>query len=206
VNAEVLAEIRRLTAPEDGAKRAARERGEQLGLAVPPPEVCALFAWVARTVAARTAVEIGSCGGVTGVWLLEGMAARPVLTSIEHDPHAHGMAQQTFDEAQTGSRVRAILGEPLTVLPRLSDGGYDLVLLQGRVAEYPDLLAHARRLLRPGGVLLVRRVTRPGDAPDALARCVQSLVEDEGWSSVVLPLDDGLALATRVPDEPADER
>lgn len=201
MHAEVLTEIRRLTAPEDDAMRAGRERAEQLGLAVPPPEVCALFAWTARTAAVRAAVEVGSCGGVTGLWLLQGMADRPVLTSIEHDPHTHGMAQQTFEEARTGARVRAILGDFTTVLPRLSDGGYDLVLLQGRAADYPDLLAHARRLLRPGGVLLVRRVARAGEAADALARCVQTLAEDAGWHSVVLPVDDGLALATRVSDE-----
>lgn len=206
MNPEVLAELRRLTADEDGPQRAGRDRAEQLGLTVPAPEVCALLGWVARTLGARTAVEIGSCGGVTGLWLLRGMASRPVLTSIEHDPHAHGMAQQTFDEADTGGRIRSILGDPATVLPRLSDGGYDLVLLQGRGADYPDLLAHARRLLRPAGVLVVRRVARPGEASEALARSVQALTEDAAWHTVILPLDDGLALATRraEPDDATD--
>jgi predicted O-methyltransferase YrrM len=120
-------------------------------------------------------VEIGACGGVSGLWLARGLAPRGVLTSVEGDPYAHGLASEAFEGAGTAERVRCIQGEPATVLPRLSDGGYDLVLLQGRAADYPDHLAHARRLLRAGGLLIARRVLRRGeDSGGALARFLDS--------------------------------
>ena len=89
---------------------------------------------------------------------------------------------------------------PATVLPRLSDDAYDLALLQTAGAATPELLDHARRLLRVGGVLLVRGALRPGDHADALARFLHNLAEDATFAATVLPLDQGLVLATRLAD------
>jgi predicted O-methyltransferase YrrM len=197
LDARVLAEVRRLTAAEDGPLLAARDRAGAT-CQPPTPEVGALLRWAVSTSGARTVVEIGAAGGVSGLWLLGALPAGGVLTSIEPDPQAHGLASQAFAEVSTRSKVRSILGDPATVLPRLSDGAYDLALLQAVPAGYPEDLVHARRLLRPGGMLVARGVLRHGEHGDALARFVQDLAEDPAFSAVVLPVDDGLALATRI--------
>jgi predicted O-methyltransferase YrrM len=197
---QLLAEVRRLTAVEDDAIAQARSRAT--GVA-PTPEVGALLAWAAATVDARAAVEVGAACGVTGLWIARGLGERGVLTSIEADPHAHSLADDAFSQSSGARKVRGILGEPATVLPRLSDGGYDLMVLQSRPADYPEHLDHARRLLRPGGVLIARDVLRRGEAGGALATFLQRLAEDtEFFTTTVLPLDDGIALATR--REPAE--
>jgi predicted O-methyltransferase YrrM len=203
VDAEVLAEVRRVIAPEDDAIAAARSRAPE-GLAVPTPEVGALLAWAAATCHARSAVEVGAAGGVSGLWLLPRLDDRGVLTSIEPDPHAHGLASSAYDAAGVQPRVRAIMSDPAEVLPRLSDGAYDLVLLQGAPDAFPTGLEHARRLLRPGGMLLARGVLRPGRHADALARFLEDLASDEAWTATVLPIDGGLALATRNDDPDVD--
>jgi predicted O-methyltransferase YrrM len=197
------AELRRLTAAEDDTVAAARERAEG-SVRTPSPEAGALFAWIARLVGARTAVEVGAAGGVAGIWLLQGLAGRGALTSVEPDPHAHGLATATYEATGVGAQVRSILGDPATVLPRLSDGGYDLVLLQPEAGSTPALLEHARRLLRAGGMLVVRDVARRGDHAEARARFLQQLVEDPAFRVVVLPLDDGIVLADRLADETAE--
>ena len=56
----------------------------------------------------------------------------------------HGIAPQ---------RARLIPGSALDVLPRLTDGHYDLVFCDGDKAEYGAYLKEAMRLLRPGGVV-----------------------------------------------------
>jgi predicted O-methyltransferase YrrM len=199
VDPVLLAELRRLTAAEDGPLAAARARVEGT-VRTPSPEAGALFAWIARLVAARTAVEVGAAGGISGTWLLDGLAERGALTSIDPDPHGHGLATETYTATGRSAQVRSILGDPATVLPRLSDAGYDLMLLQPEVGSTPTDLDHARRLLRPGGVLLVRDIARRGDHAEARARFLQQLVEDPAFVTVVLPLDEGIALATRLPD------
>jgi predicted O-methyltransferase YrrM len=195
VDAQLLAELRPLLAAEDDALTAARTRAE--GTMRPAsPETGALVAWVAQLVGARAAVEVGAAGGVCGLWLLRGLAERGTLTSIEPDPHGHRLASDAYRGA--GTRVRSILGAPATVLPRLADGGYDLVVLQPEQGSVAEDLAHARRLLRPGGVLVARDVARRGEHAETRARFLQQVTEDEAFMSALLPLGDGVLLATRL--------
>lgn len=199
---EVLAEVRRRLAEEDDALATARARAPG---GAPSPQIGSLLAWAATTTGARAAVEVGACGGITGLWLARGLAPRGIVTSVEPDPYAHGLAREVFEDGGATDRIRSIQGEPATVLPRLSDAGYDLVLLQGRAGDYPDHLAHARRLLRVGGALVARRVLRRGEDPEALARFVDTLSGDhEGFRSTLLDVDEGLVLATRLADEGGD--
>ena len=150
---EQLAAVRRLTASEDAPLAAVRARAEQT-TTPPSPEVGALLRLLAGNGNVRHAVEIGAAGGVSATWLLSGMVDRGVLTSIEEDTHLHGLATAGVAETGVGDRVRSILGDPEAVTGRLSDDGYDLVLLQGDPTAHARLLPHVERLLRPGGVLL----------------------------------------------------
>ncbi len=92
------------------------------------------------------------------------MAADGVLTSIDIDPEHQRAARQAFTAAGYGpSRLRLINGMGLEVLPRLTDGGYDLVFVDAGAADYPRYLDEAVRLLRGGGIVaLARRAHRGG--------------------------------------------
>src|SRR5262249_12339764 len=50
-------------------------------------------------------------------------------------------------------RYRLIGGKAAQVLPRLTDGAYDLVFCDADKHEYPVYLTAALRLLRPGGAV-----------------------------------------------------
>lgn len=157
---------------------------------VPSPPVGALLAWAVGATQARAVVEVGAAAGMTGLWLLRGMPARSMLTSIEADRELHRLATEAFEEARAGGRVRAINGPPAEVLPRLADGAYDIVLVQSPSDLDVVSSAEVRRLLRPGGTLIARGI---GDTPGRAF--VQSLIEDETFDVAVLPLDSGVALA-----------
>lgn len=188
--------VRGLIAHEDDATARARERAEQVG-PVPSPELGALLAWTAATVAARHVVEVGSAGGLSGLWLLRGMQDKGVLTSVENDAHWHGLATTAYEQAGESDRVRSILGDPTEVLPRLSDATYELVLVQGRLTDHPTYLEHARRLIKPGGVLIARGLLHdPDTARGTALRAFAELLEEDGWTGTVLPVDDGVGLAT----------
>ncbi len=200
MDAQVLAELRRTTAPEDEALATARRGASATD--PPDPEVGALLRWLARSRGVRTAVEIGNAGGVSGLWLAGGLLERGVLTSIEADPHTHGLATEAYAGAQVGTRIRSIRGEPAAVLPRLSDASYELVLAQAAPSTDLDVLDHARRLLRPGGLLVIRRALLRGDHAEQRAELIARLVDDEDLDVVALPLDDGLVLATHLGTPP----
>lgn len=193
---EATREARERPAGEDGALAAARARAA-LVTKLPTPGTGSLLAWLAATVGARHVVEIGGAGGVSGLWLLRGMGGRGVLTSVETDPHLHGLATDAYDRAGVEDRVRAVLGEPATVLPRLSDGQYEVCLVQGRAHDYPVCLEHGLRLLAPGGVLVARGVLDDGAGHESVRRFLADVVDHDELTTTILPVDEGLLLATR---------
>lgn len=194
---EQLAAVRHLVATEDTALAAVRARAEQT-TTPPTPEVGALLGLIAGMGEVRHAVEIGAAGGVSATWLLSGVTEKAVLTSIEPDTHLHGLAVAGLAETGVADQVRSIMGDPATVADRLSDDQYDLVLLQGDPARHAGLLAHAERLLRPGGVLVARRVMAVSSGSSAL---VEAVASDPWTTATVLPVDDGLLLARLSPVE-----
>lgn len=142
-------------ASEDEPLLTARGNAERMGGAVPVSAVTgAALRFLAAAIGARAAVEIGTGYGTSGIWLLRGMRPGSVLTSVDLEPEHHAMAKAVFAAAGFGSnRYRLITGRALEVLPRLADGAYDLVFCDADKREYPEYLAAALRLLRPGGIV-----------------------------------------------------
>ena len=186
---------RREVIGEDDVHAGIRSRAAQTGRP-PAVEVVALLRLLAETGEVRHAVEVGSSGGVTGGWLMAGMGPRGVLTSIESDSHQHTLATAAYADLGVTDRVRAILGDAATVFGRLSDDQYDLVLLQ--TSTTASFVAESERLLRDGGLLVVRGV----DAPDGRA-VLEAIGRQDHWTATVLPVDGGLLLARLRKDEAA---
>lgn len=202
--------LRGFLAAEDEPLRAARARSEEADIPAVAAETGGLLRWFARLLAARHVVEVGTGGGYSGLWLLGGMDRRGHLTTIELDPDHQGLAQRAYAEGGVADRVRAILGAALTVLPKLADATYDIVFLDAVKSEYPDYLEHARRLLRPGGLLLADNVLWHGKVADASindpetdgVRSFNAAVRDDpAFDPTILAVGDGLLAATYTPEQ-----
>jgi len=175
---------------EDVVLQTARTLAHELGLAPIAPSTGAALRLFAAMVNARAVIEIGTGTGVSGLWLLRGMRPDGVLTTIDTDAEHQRFARRVFLEAGfAASRSRVIAGRALDVLPRLTDGGYDLVMIDGDPAEQDAGVAGAARLLRTGGV-----VTVIGCAAD-LAEAVRD--SPEVWLPALVPTPDGLLAAVR---------
>ena len=94
----------------------------------------------------------------------------------------------------------------LDVLPRLTDGGYDLVFVDADKDSVLAYVEQALRLLRPGGVLAVDnalwhdRVADPAqrDAETVAVRELGRAVQEyEGLVPALLPVGDGLLVARK---------
>lgn len=193
----------------DEVLTAARERGHELGCRPIHPGGGAALRFLAGALAARAVVEVGTGAGASGLCLLRGMAPDGVLTSIDIEPEHQRAARQTFTEAGfRPARFRLIMGQALEVLPRLTDGGYDLVFVDAAKPEYPRYLEAGVRLLRPGGVIAFDnalgggRVANPSlrDPASLALREVAAMVHgDDALVPLLLPIGDGLLLALRQP-------
>ena len=95
-------------------------------------------------------------------------------TVIDIEAEHQRLARETFTEGGVAQqRARTIAGAALDVLPRLTDGHYDLVFCDGDKAEYAAYLKEALRLLRPGGVV---QFPYGADARNADVVCVSGFV------------------------------
>jgi predicted O-methyltransferase YrrM len=93
-----------------------------------------------------------------------------VLTSVDTEPEYHRLARKAFAQAGfAANQARLILGRASDVLPRLSDGAYDMVFCDADPASYPDYLSAGQRLLRHGGIIVFDDAGGAGDAADASA-------------------------------------
>jgi predicted O-methyltransferase YrrM len=193
--------------PEDDPLLAARASAADLGGTEPVlPAVGAALRFLACAAGARTAVEIGTGCGSSGIWLLRGMRPGSTLTSVDTEPEYHRMARKAFAQAGFApNQCRLILGRALDVLPRLSDGTYDMVFCDADPRDYPDYLSAALRLLRAGGIVAFNNALLAGTSPDAgdddLALDLASQVRaDERLVPVLVPLGDGLLAAVKRSD------
>ena len=121
---------------------------------------------LAAAIGARAVVEVGTGAGTSGIWLLRGMRPDGVLTTVDIEGEHQRLAKQAYTEAGIApNRYRLINGSAADVLPRLTDGAYDLVFVDADKTGYVDYLEQAMRLLRPGGVVAFDNALRRTRSP-----------------------------------------
>jgi predicted O-methyltransferase YrrM len=192
---------------EDGVLLGARERARELGCVPIGPAGGAALRVLAAATGARSVVEVGTGAGVSGLYLLGGMAADGVLTTIDVEGEHQRAAKEAYAEAGiAAARYRLINGSAAEVLPRLRDEAYDLVFVDADKSTYSVYYEQALRLLRPGGVVAFDnalwhdRVADPTQRdPDTtvlrdLGRAVR---DDDRLVSALLPVGDGLLVAAK---------
>src|ERR1700712_3902022 len=149
-----VAEFAESFVPEDAVLTAARAAALEIGVEPVGAATGAALRLLAATARARTAVEIGTDTGVSGLYLLRGMPDG-VLTSIDPEAEAQRLARAAFNaDGIATSKARLINGRALDVLPRLTDGAYDIVFCASDRREYPDVLPQVIRLARTGGMII----------------------------------------------------
>ncbi|MGW1926301.1 O-methyltransferase [Streptomyces massasporeus] len=187
--------------------RWARERAREAGLPSVSPGTGGALRLLAATADAKAVAEIGTGTGVSGIYLLLGMRPDGVLTTVDLQPERQQLAKTAFRAAGfAGNRARFIPGRALDVLPRLADGGYDLVFCDGDRLEYLDYLAESLRLLRPGGLVCFEGVFADGRTVDSGAQpaevqrvreLLRTVRESQELIPSLLPVGDGLLCAVR---------
>ena len=164
---------------ESDALTAARAVASELGAAPVSPGTGAALRMLAAVAGARAVLEVGTGAGVSGLWLLDGMAPDGVLTTIDVESELLGHARRNFAAAGLSShRTRLIAGRALDVLPRMAARGYDMVVLDGDLDETPQYLDHAVRILRPGGTIAFVHGERACARPPSAAGCTSAARAD----------------------------
>lgn len=185
------------------ARRVALEHG----LPTISPALGAHLAFVAAALDAEQIIEIGATGGLTSTWLRRG-APRAVLTCLDAEPeHLADTRQALVAAGHTPARIRCIAGDPLQLLPRMSDDSYDLVVINDDLAHAAGHLQHSMRIVRPGGAILLLDALNGGRVADparrdpitaSLRALIREFQRQPDLAASVLPLDGGVLQLTTV--------
>ncbi|TWT95233.1 putative O-methyltransferase [Botrimarina colliarenosi] len=160
---------------QDGALEAARAASVAAGL----PEIAVtpvqgkLLQVLAKTVAAKHVLEIGTLGGYSTIWLARSVAEGGRVVTLEADPHHAQVAQQNLENAGVADRVDLRVGKAIESLPVLEQEGagpFDFVFIDADKPSIPDYFRWALKLTRPGSLIVVDNVVRKGKLADSESR------------------------------------
>ena len=194
---------------EDFFKSQARARGVELGTTDTTPGSGAFLQYLAFTLKAQSVVEVGTGSGVGSLWLLDGMLESGTLTSIDDEMEHTQIAKLAFADADiTQSRYRLITNTVVDVISKLTDRAYDLVVLRHNPEDLSYVISESHRILRSGGALVIDNYYGGGKVNDATQRDPKTVAlrdagkiiknDSEHWVSSLIPIGDGLLVATKV--------
>jgi predicted O-methyltransferase YrrM len=192
---------------EDGVRAHARAKAAEIGCVAMGPGAGSIVRTLAAAIDAKNVVEIGTGAGVSALWLLDGMSAEGVLTSVDIEAEHQLIAKDAIAQAGIApNRVRLINGRAGEVLDRLTESAYDIVLIAGKPLELSDHIARALTLLRTGGLLIIDRalwndkLADPAQRdPDTVAMrsVMETLASSEEFIGSLLPVGGGLLVAVK---------
>ena len=154
------------------------------------------LAVLVRATGARRVLEIGTSNGYSTLWLASAARATGgAVTTVEAAPYKVGLASANFARAGLACTIQLLHEDAGRVLGRSADAAFDLVFLDSERSEYPGWWPDLRRVLRPGGLLVVDNAT---SHPAQMAPFVALVRADTEFVTSLVPVGNGEFLAVRV--------
>jgi predicted O-methyltransferase YrrM len=153
------------------------------------------LAVLVRATAARRVLEIGTSNGYSTLWLAE--AAREIggsVTTVELAEEKIGLAAANFARSGLAAFIELVHDDAGGLLRRSGSGTRDLIFLDSERPEYPGWWPDLRRVLRPGGLLVVDNATSHAEEMGPFVALVEA---DPGFESCLVPVGKGELLAVK---------
>jgi predicted O-methyltransferase YrrM len=158
--------------PADSALEAALEASAIAGL--PPinvsPNQGKLLFLLTRLQGADSALEIGTLGGYSTIWLGRALPQGGRLVTLEANPKYAEIARANVARAGLGAVVEIRIGPALDTLPQLASEGrgpFDVIFIDADKANNPHYFVWAVDLSRRGSLIIVDNVVRDGAIIDS---------------------------------------
>jgi predicted O-methyltransferase YrrM len=128
-----------------------------------------LLMLLAQLCGARNILEIGTLGGYSTIWLARGMVSGGSLITLEANPKHAEVARLNIARAGFTDRAEVRVGPARDTLSQLATEGrspFDLIFIDADKESYPEYLAWALKLARPGALIIADNVIRDGKILD----------------------------------------
>lgn len=169
-------------------------------------DVGRLLQILAQSTPGRIAIELGTLGGYSGIWIARGLAPTGRLLTVEYDDHHADFAEAEFARAGLADKVEVRRGAALDVLPGIADelgpGSVDFVFIDAVKSEYSDYFRLVKPLMAPGALLVADNVygtgagwIDEGHGTDEFNRLVAG---DPDFLATATPMRTGVLVAKRL--------
>lgn len=200
------------THPEDPFLSEVKAAAEEAGIPAIwiAPEQGAFMELLLSAVGAEVVVEVGTLAGYSAICMARGLGAGGRVITMEVSSKHAAFAEEWIARSDVAGRVDVWQGRGVDLLPKIADSSADVVFLDADKQSYSLYLEEARRILKPGGLLLVDNAFAFGHLLDedcedpsvlALREFNDALAADVDFDGVMVPLGDGLWVARRCAGE-----
>lgn len=160
---------------------------------------------------AKRVLEIGLFTGYSSLAMAEALPDDGALLALELDGFAAEFAQRQFASSAHHSKIRVDVGPAMDSLRNMAGAAepFDLIFIdadKGGYSDYLDAIVDGS-LLAPGGIVCVDNTLMQGmpyssDTPtvngQAIAAFNKTLVSDNRFEQVLLPIRDGITLIRQI--------
>jgi predicted O-methyltransferase YrrM len=153
------------------------------------------LAVLVRATAARRVLEIGTSNGYSTLWLAEAaQVTGGAVTTVECSEYKIGLAALNFARAGLASRITLLHEDAGCVLQRSARDAFDFIFLDAERSAYLGWWPHVRRVLRPGGLVVVDNATSHAEQ---LAPLVALVTADPLFATSRVSVGHGAFLAVK---------
>lgn len=201
--------ITNLYATQDKALQRVREDTPKRGLPAISitPEEGRFLQFLVRVCSAEKALEIGTLGGYSGIWIARGLTPGGRLITLEKDPHHAEVAREHFAAAGLSDQVEIRTGDARNILDDLiEEGPFDFVFIDADKLGYEAYFSWALENIRVGGVIAAHNAFRAfrltGEpSNDRRSKAIDTynrrVATEPRVISTIFPAGDGISVAVK---------
>jgi len=209
-NDQISQYISSLFAVEDSALRMAREESPKRGLPSISikPEEGRFLQFLVRACGAKKAVEIGSLGGYSGIWIGRGLLPGGKLYTLDKDSKHAEVAREHFAAAGLQDVIEILIGDAHRSLLEIKElGPFDFVFIDAEKPGYPAYFDWAIENTREGGIIAAHNAFRKGtvvgigqddDHSELMRQFNQQIANEKRLISTIYPAGDGTLISVKI--------
>lgn len=208
-NDELSQYITDFFAPEDEILRKVWESNRDKGLPAIniKSEEGRFLQLLARASGAKKAVEVGTLGGYSGIWIARGLLPGGKLITLERERHRAQIAREHFAMAGLNDEVEVRVGNAHDLLSALEDEGpFDFVFIDADKTGYESYFKWGIENVRNGGIICAHNAFRGGSVlansgndedTAAMQAFNRRVATDRRVISTIFPAGDGIVVAVK---------
>ncbi|MEK7775619.1 MAG: O-methyltransferase [Candidatus Zixiibacteriota bacterium] len=178
--------------------------GKRRGFPMIGPLAGRLLYQLARSIKAKRIIELGSGFGYSAMWFAMAAGPKGHLILTDNDSANRDAALEFFKRARLRCTIEYHVGDALEIAKGISKK-CDILLNDIDKKDYPETIPIAARLVRKEGLFITDNLiwsgrvmnSRQDRQTKAIVDFTRRLYRDERFFTTIMPLRDGIAIATR---------